>query len=140
MDFGNSAYIIQNGWRFQKLRNNYIKIYWVGRSDMCLLQNGTDLTYTLPIPTMHRLINFRVHHLTSLYADSSDVLTIKLQRKQGMPKYENELLIDQVNYTLPHFRWNAGLGWEFEPSTYTITLNTTDTNLVCPIILIQDLE
>lgn len=139
-DFAEGSYVNYNGWRFQRLKNNYIKAYYIGTTDNQIPQTAGDVVTKFVVPFMCRLINMRLYHTTSLHVANNTNMAIKLQRSQGIPLYETETIVESLFWDKAHFRWNGGLGWEFEPSTFTLTLNTDNEDRVTPVFLLQNLE
>jgi hypothetical protein len=129
------------GWVFQHVAKNIYKIY-PARSPHSITMTGADVTTALRIPFPHRLIRLHWRHTDSAYAASTDALAIILRRPEGSmtPEHFEEDVFNETNIVKSKGTEKYGEGFEYEAGVYSVILNTTNTDLIFPILYVQKLE
>jgi hypothetical protein len=133
-----------NGWKFKRITpncNHYI-VYLepAAFTDSALPMTGAAVTKQLRIPYPHRINKIAFTHLVAAKTLGTDALTIEFGCKQGqhdsIPYYEDLLL--KVTATTDSTSLEVfGEAYEFEARTWTLSLDTTNTDLVIPVFYIQ---
>jgi hypothetical protein len=102
---------------------------------------GAAVTKSFNIPSAHRINKVVLCHLSALYALSTDALIYELTCKQGLhnflPKFEDTLLARTTGAGVSKVIEVFGEAYEYEQRTWTLSLNTTATDLVIPLIYVQ---
>lgn len=103
---------------------------------------GADVILNLHVPYFHRINRIVIIQLSSVFTESSNPLDIKFEVKQGhskISKYMFETLISEVNSVTSESEYKFGEGFEYEPRNWSLTLNGTSTDVVIPVIWLQNL-
>lgn len=125
-------------WEFHNIARNFIKIY-PHTSPHKITMTGSAVETQLQIPFMHRLNKLIMYHTDSSYAASAVALDIYLDRKAGQnfpPKFE-ERVFKRLAYNKAKATIVLGERYEYEASVYTLSLNSTNTHLIFPVLYIQ---
>ena len=100
---------------------------------------GSDVVKELHVPFPHRWIRFHVFRTDSSHAVTYTDLDFKIERAVGgtFPVRFREVLFKEINMTDYYFSEVFGEGHEYENSTWQITMNGTNTNLLYPMFYVQ---
>ena len=134
----------RGGFRFRWIGGNHVVIFPHPKkyANSAITMTGGDVDLFIQIPYFHRIVKLELIHLDSAYAKSIDALDVLMEIEQGRSifssKYTN-LLFKDTNIVVAEILEKFGEGFEYEPRTWTLTLNTTNTDLVIPILYIQKL-
>ena len=108
-----------------------------------ILMTASAVKKYITVPYLHRIVKVVAIHKTTAYVDSVDPLTLKLELEAGKSdlstKFSEVLLqlADMVNASIIE---KFGDGFEYEPRIWSLSLTTTNTDLVMPLIYIQKLD
>ena len=109
-------------------------------TNCCIPMTGADVTVEITIPYFHRINKLVLIHLDSSYDKSTDALDVDFECKQGKstisPKW-TDMLFQEDNIAVAEITEVFGEGFEYEPRTWSLTLNTTNTDLVIVVLYIQ---
>ena len=111
-------------------------------SALTLLGIGTEVAEYVKIDFHHRIVKLILIHLTSAYVQTYEQLIVTLQveaTRSALGKYVQDILFRDQWITTPITVEPFGETYEYEPRTWTITLEGSNTNLVIPILYIQKL-
>ena len=126
------------GWTFEHIGKNIWKIYPTVEPNSVTM-TGADVTRELYVGFMHRLLRMHFFHTDSSYAASTDSLLVRIERSAGTLNpsrfeeyiYNNENLIkSRISLIFRELNYEASL-WKF-------TFNTTTTDLIFPVIYLEN--
>ena len=104
-----------------------------------LTMTGADVAVQIHIPFAHRINKLVLCHLDAALALSTDALDIDFGCNQGSDHVKK--LIDSIFAAAASaeskFTEVFGEAYEYEARTWTLTLKTTNTDLVIPVIYLQ---
>jgi len=129
-------------FNFRHIGKNHIAIYphKEKHTNNALTQSGSDIKYYIDIPYFHRIVKLVLLHLTSAFAKSTDEMKVALELEVGKsifsPKF-SEILFYEERIVDAEITELYGNGFEYEPRTWTLTLNSTSTDLIIPVLYIQ---
>lgn len=128
-------------WTFRKHRGRLWKVHRK-IADYTIDMTGSAVEKQLFIPFSHFIDRLELHHTDANYADSTDSLTVKLYRKTGTILKLNNMAMEYVNqaYTDSYIIILIGDKFKLEPCIYTLSLNTTNLDKVCPVFYVESLE
>jgi len=107
-----------------------------------IAMTASDVKKFIEIPYFHRIIKLVLIHLDSSYDKSTDALNVTLELEQGksiISKYFTDLVYDEDGIIDAEYIEPFGEEFEYEPRTWTLTLNTTSGDVVIPVLYIQKL-
>jgi hypothetical protein len=141
-DTENTAEKYQTGvWTLERVgKTNIFKAY-ITEDPNAIAMTGVNVVTQLQIPFAHRIIAFLFRHTTALFVDSYDNLDFILRRiaTTMFPVQMRETLFYEMNITDEDGEEIFGENFEREACAYTITLNSTATNLIFLLFYIQKL-
>lgn len=133
--------VYQEGlWIFRKFGKRYYRIFPL---DGYIAMDGADVVTDLSINWAHRIIRFYMFQTDAAYAADPDSLDIDIERQAGTTEplaQFAEPLSREDNLPGDEIHEIFGMSFEFEASTWRITLNGTNTNLVFPNFIVERLE
>lgn len=134
----------QGKWEFRRLGDsNYIEISYVGSTDRGIPLTGADVKTQLQIPFPHRILNLQLYHTTSAYVDSTTKYTLQFGRLVGsIPVLEHAGVTLWHQPDIPAVSKIVAFGENENmsvSSVYTLTLNGTATDIIFPLITVQQL-
>ena len=127
---------------FLNIGGNHILIYPhpTVHTYSAIAMTGSDVKKFIEIHYLHRIIKLVLIHLTSAYAKSYDSLKAILELEAGKsiisPKF-TDLLFEETSIVDAEFIEPFGQEFEYEPRTWTLTLNSTSGDVVIPVLYIQ---
>lgn len=129
------------GWIFKRIGKNIYKIYRE-LSPYSITMTGANVTTKIPIPFPHRILRMHLYHTNSTYVASTDALAAILRRAAGSltPERVEEDLFNETAIVASKITEKYGEGFEYEAGVYDLILNTTNTDLIFPILYVQKLE
>lgn len=101
---------------------------------------GADVTKAIRIPFPHRINKICFYHMTSAFAASTDPFSYSFAVKQGQHDFLAKLedaLVSVSGSTSSKIIEVFGTAYEYEARTWTLTMNTTNTDLIIPVIYVQ---
>ena len=136
----------EGGWKFEKHGGRLWKIRRLV-SDYTIAMTAAAVENQLFIPFSHKLLRLELHHTDAAFSDSTDSLTVKFYRKQGTVLTLNKYEMDYVPSKAYSGAGTAkiiitfAIGDSFltEPCIYTLSLNTTNLDKVCPVLYVEGL-
>jgi hypothetical protein len=129
-------------WTFERIgKTNIYKVY-ITADPSAIVMTAADVTTQLQIPFAHRWLRTHFYHTTAAYALSLTYLRITIRREVAtmLPVRFSDELFCEFDINSHMILEMFGEGFEYEPSTYNLILNTTATELIFPIFYIQKLE
>jgi len=132
-------------WIFQNFAPNRYLIFIdpkvVSDSAITMLGVGTEVTKKLHIPFSHRLVFIWIHHLTSSYADTRTYTNFKMVRsvQNRTPSKLAEYIIAKIGIRAYTSAFKCGETFERPDSTYSLTLESANTDKIIPVIYVQNI-
>lgn len=135
-------------WVFTRVIKNLYKGYIIA-SPHSITMTGSSVTTQLPLPFTHKWIELLLYHTDSSYAASTDQLDITLSRPAGgitELQYVVDNLFNRQNEVASAIKKTFGDAapdnkqFVYEPSNYNLLLNSTNTDLVFPVLYILRLS
>ena len=137
------AWTNTDGWRFQRITaecNHYIVFVDPNfNANNAIAMTGADVTKQIRIPFAHRVNKIVLVHLSAALALSADALNIDFGSSNGsdyVQKLKDSIWTETAS-TISKFTEVFGDGYEYEARTWTLTLNSTATDLIIPVIYVQ---
>lgn len=129
-------------WTMARIGKTNIYMVYVTAAPNGIVMTAADVTTPLQIPFPHRWVRIHFYHTTVAYVASIDALAIILRRRAGtmIPVRFSEDLFNGAGIVASRITEVFGEGFEYEPTTYDVTLNTTATDLIFPLFYVQKLE
>ena len=129
-------------FRFRNIGGNHIAIYPHPdvHTNSFIAMTCAAVTKYIDVPYLHRIIKLVVIHVTSAYVKSTDAMELKLELEAGrsiFSKKFSDLLFHETDINVSEFIEMFGEEFEYEPRTWTLTLTSTNTDLVMPVLYIQ---
>ena len=104
---------------------------------------GAAVTKTLLIPFTHRMVSMKLYQTDSSHDANTDAVAVTFQRPKGsVPKqpYFVDVLFYDAAIAKSTIQENFGTTFEYEPSTWQLILDGTDTNIMELQIYVQKCE
>lgn len=131
-------------FRFRHIGGNHIIIYPDPNkfTYSCIPMTGSAVKKFIDISYLHRIVKLVLIHLSSAYAKSTDDLTVTLeleQKRSIISPYFTDKLFSEAHIEKAEFIENFGEEFEYEPRVWSLSLTSTNTDLVIPVLYIQKL-
>lgn len=126
------------GWTFEHIGQNIWKIY-LAVSPNGITMTGADITRELFVGFTHRLLRLHFYHTDSAYAAATGDLSVNIERSAGTlnPIRFEEYLYSKVGIINSRISLIFS-GMDYEASLWKFTFNSTNTDLIFPLIYIQN--
>ena len=101
---------------------------------------GSDVVKQILIPFAHRLNKIVLCHLKAAFALGTDALNAKFSIEQGTHPFLTKFVdvpLALINETASTIIETFGVSFEYEQRNWALTLNTTNTDLIIPLIYVQ---
>lgn len=131
-------------WTFKRIgKTNYVEIYPSKEyTNRAITMTGSDVSKQIDIPWTHRICNLKLFHMDSSYDPSTDALAVTLERPQShipalSKMHDQPLRKYDVTSSKKIFAFADFEVAPIPPSIWKLTLNSTNTDLVVPVLTIQ---
>lgn len=137
--YNNGEPFSEYGWQFFRAAEGFWKVFIVDADTNRITMTGSDVTTELHIPFPHRFDRFLFYHVDSSNASNQASLDILIKRLPAKlhPNNFAEILNDSSHTSA---KTTVVLPFSYEASLWQISLNTTTTHFVYPIIYVWELE
>lgn len=130
-------------FEFRHIGGNHIAIYPHPSiySNSCLTMTGSAVKKYIQIPYLHRIVKLvLIHYTSTVGTKSTDKLNVSLECEAGGSSILSKLtdfLFGEDSIIESEFIEPFGENFEYEPRSWALSLNSTSTDLVLPVLYIQ---
>ena len=138
-----STHFVEGDWTFQRFARNLYKVFPHDGLSNRIVMTGADKTTEIFIPFPFRWLRVHIYHTDNADSASSDALNLMIKRlatKTGHPSTFSEILFATTGETDSWLTVPFGIGFEYEAGIWQLTLNSTNTDRVYPVLYLQKME
>lgn len=128
-------------WVAEHLGEGYYLVY-PKTSDHKITMTGADVNERFLIPFAHEIIDLDIYHSDAAHADSVDALSVEMKRDKNSMKIarKRDNFWKKTDITVASYGVKYPPECVFSSCIWTLTMNTTNTDLLYPVLKIRKLS